>query len=90
MKLEVVPHVFILDSLQQIFAERQLCTSGLWALILILGEQNDYGLMEEMSNEAMITQSRVHRGHFSRITVHTGRDSVGSEVKEYFPDILVE
>jgi hypothetical protein len=38
----------------------------------------------------MITQSSVHRGHFGRITVHTDGDSAGSEVKEYFPDILEE
>ena len=38
----------------------------------------------------MITQSRVHRGHFGRITVHTEGDSAGSEVKEFFPDILEE
>lgn len=38
----------------------------------------------------MITHSMAHRGHFGRITVHTEGDLARSEVKECFPDLLVE
>lgn len=40
-----------------------------------------------MSNEANDHTEWVHRGHFSRITVHTDEDSAGSESRNTFRHI---